>query len=100
MNKYTDRALLVMLTLGKCVTCFVYKWACMHKVYTQVEHWQVLIPSNLKYLMTPLLKPDSLYFSALLSYIGLNPHLYKMQKIAIFLQQNMLCKSVLCLFKI
>ena len=46
MDKYTDRALLVMLTLGlcvcmnttitnpsKCVVCFVYKWACMHKVY-------------------------------------------------------------------
>ena len=51
MDKYMGRALLVMLTLGlcvcknptirnasKCMVCFVYKWASMHKVYISIQN--------------------------------------------------------------
>ena len=62
IDKYTDRALLVMLTLGlcvymnttitnpsKCAVCFVYKWACMHKVYTSSTPFSLQVHNKIHY---------------------------------------------------
>ena len=73
MDKYTDRALLVMLTLGLCVymnttitnpsmcmVCFVYKWACMHKVYICVKHIKAFVSQMMRdrVISTKFLTPE------------------------------------------